>query len=571
WLNHLLMPYVARMGILPETQIASHKGVQVRDLTSFLSGVQCWAQRHKTTVYALKRDQMKGFDRLAPQGFYDAIVAGNPGAMTLRTLSAKKHEVHMPDDRLELSVTMVEATNDSYIFAVTLQTLLHFVLAMERFQFAYGWLTQWTKTILSIAGPIPEGLADHLDMPSVSPAAGADPMLVTFHPVPVHQGSLQFLNCSIDDGKATYDTISDIINNFSFPRLAVRLPITLIRKIVEQNIISRARPRIALQPLERSQANSLDKAISALVHRWSRFLYLPNSLILNLPIALHGLGFSSIERLNDAMASDVTASVVGPSTAVFAVHGRANGILQGEVFAQIAAHVLAARDASVTLFTDHMNTTRLLHDLMHNDGPTRLLRINARSYYRWLVDLRRNHRETGLSVEYTRGHANDAAARGSVLNSLTDYYASTAQGYAHDLPSAPVPTFFMDDYTFATEADGWIESSPRLFFMHHRARQQARDLETGHGNRMVSSLYSPSHPEFPYTRALSAYSALVQLYARSGQLPTAETLSERARSNPLPPFCRFGCRTVESDFHLFVECPRFNSYRSEAGERLCAR
>ncbi|EJD37554.1 hypothetical protein AURDEDRAFT_73091, partial [Auricularia subglabra TFB-10046 SS5] len=33
----------------------------------------------------------------------------------------------------------------------------------------------------------------------------------------------------------------------------------------------------------------------------------------------------------------------------------------------------------------------------------------------------------------------------------------------------------------------------------------------------------------------------------------------------------FGCRTVESDSHLFVECPRFNGYRVEAGEQLCAR
>ncbi|EJD48722.1 hypothetical protein AURDEDRAFT_162176 [Auricularia subglabra TFB-10046 SS5] len=199
WLNHLLMPYVTRMGILPQTQIASHKGVQAQDLTSFLAG-------------------MKGFDRLAPQGFYDAIAAyglpisiialdkaaqahnrcvvrtaygftdtfivdgvtpqgaslspfksglttsmgnryladlarGNPGTLTLRMLAAKKHEIHTPDDKLELSVTMVEATDDSFIFALTLQTLLLYVLAMERFQFAYGWLTQWKKTILSKGTP----------------------------------------------------------------------------------------------------------------------------------------------------------------------------------------------------------------------------------------------------------------------------------------------------------------------------------------------------------------------------------------------------------------------------------
>ncbi|EJD48723.1 hypothetical protein AURDEDRAFT_162177 [Auricularia subglabra TFB-10046 SS5] len=139
-------------------------------------------------------------------------------------------------------------------------------------------------------------------MPSIMTTPGADPMLVTYHSVPVHRGSLQFLNCSIDDNKATFDTINDIIVNFSFPRMALRLPITLIRKIIEQKIISRVRPRLALQPLERSQAGSLDKAICTLVHRWSRFLYHPNSSVLNLPIPLHGLGFTSIERLNDASA-----------------------------------------------------------------------------------------------------------------------------------------------------------------------------------------------------------------------------------------------------------------------------
>ena len=34
-----------------------------------------WANRHKTTVYVLKCDQMKGFDYLAPEGFYDTISA----------------------------------------------------------------------------------------------------------------------------------------------------------------------------------------------------------------------------------------------------------------------------------------------------------------------------------------------------------------------------------------------------------------------------------------------------------------------------------------------------------------
>src|SRR6266542_3282651 len=75
WLNSCLILYSAQKRILPDTQVAAQPGVQTRDLLSFLSSVKTWASRHNQTVYAIKRDQMKGFDHLSPQGFYDAIEA----------------------------------------------------------------------------------------------------------------------------------------------------------------------------------------------------------------------------------------------------------------------------------------------------------------------------------------------------------------------------------------------------------------------------------------------------------------------------------------------------------------
>jgi hypothetical protein len=82
WLNFKLSPYAAQMGIIPETQVATQPGVQTRDLMSFLSGLKTWSHRTKTPLYLLKRDQMKGFDYLAPQGFYDACTAyGLPPAV----------------------------------------------------------------------------------------------------------------------------------------------------------------------------------------------------------------------------------------------------------------------------------------------------------------------------------------------------------------------------------------------------------------------------------------------------------------------------------------------------------
>jgi hypothetical protein len=73
WLNHLLTPYIAINNILPDTQVAMQQGIQTCNLMSCLSGILTWVNCHNTTVYALKHNQMKGFDYLAPEGFYDTI------------------------------------------------------------------------------------------------------------------------------------------------------------------------------------------------------------------------------------------------------------------------------------------------------------------------------------------------------------------------------------------------------------------------------------------------------------------------------------------------------------------
>ncbi|KZV74808.1 hypothetical protein PENSPDRAFT_542609, partial [Peniophora sp. CONT] len=191
WLNYHLTPYLKALNVLPETQIATQPGVQGRDLTSFIAH--------------------KGFDRLHPSGFYDALGAyglpssiadldrsmqdnvpyrartaygltdsfivsgvtkqggplsplkctmtsslcnhwlsdtarGIPGALTVRTPRAQ--QPHTPADRLQVPITMVEAMDDSAIFAVQQDTLQALCLYCERFQIAYGGITSWPKSLL---------------------------------------------------------------------------------------------------------------------------------------------------------------------------------------------------------------------------------------------------------------------------------------------------------------------------------------------------------------------------------------------------------------------------------------
>jgi len=73
-------------------------------------------------------------------------------------------------------------------------------------------------------------------------------------------------------------------------------------------------------------------------------------------------------------------------------------------------------------------------------------------------------------------------------------------------------------------------------------------------------------PDYPYIRATSAHSAAVQLYARSSQLATADTLFRRGKLQDNG--CRLGCNEVESMRHLFVKCTIYQHWRDEARKRV---
>ena len=203
WLNYKLVPYVAKLNVIPETQVAMQQGVQTCDVMSYLVSVKCYTEHHHQMVYALQCDQMKGFDYLAPSGFYDALKAyrfpdaicdldkaaqkqtkayihtaygvtgpividrltkqggplspikstlttslghryldnlasTDPGALIMTMKAWKANDVHTPNDCIQVRVTMVEATDDSYLFAITLTTLQKLCLEAERFHTCMG-------------------------------------------------------------------------------------------------------------------------------------------------------------------------------------------------------------------------------------------------------------------------------------------------------------------------------------------------------------------------------------------------------------------------------------------------
>src|SRR5260370_40250181 len=75
WLSLCINQYNTTHSPTPKSQIATQHGVQGRDLTSFLSQLYLWAVQADLPLFILKQDQQKGFDFLAPDGFYDAVLA----------------------------------------------------------------------------------------------------------------------------------------------------------------------------------------------------------------------------------------------------------------------------------------------------------------------------------------------------------------------------------------------------------------------------------------------------------------------------------------------------------------
>ncbi|KAF5312013.1 hypothetical protein D9619_003843 [Psilocybe cf. subviscida] len=868
WLTHKLTEYTSRMNIIPETQVATQQGVQTRDVISYLSQIKCYAERNKQTVIALQRDQKKGFDYLAPQGLYDAVIAyglpstiidldkaaqsntqvyvrtaygiagpitvdavtkqGGPmsplkstlttslghrylddvaskddGTLVIETMSARAGKGHhTKEHELKIQVTMVEATDDSIIFATKVETLQRFTLLMERFQYAYGWLTSWPKTTAyGLFLKSEDAKKTRIKMPSIGMDShgqyNANDTL--WHEVPIHHGELQFLRAKVDDPTHRFEELRDFVTNFNFPKFAIRLPITLARKIVMQNIAAKCRALLSIQPIKTTDAATLDRLVSKKVHELMGFPYNPNPAILSLPLDEHGLDFPSIERINAGIAVEglirdlnhhiapylilaritfadwmcefnncmqptdgdglarnfgyyyakipatwliahrvmsgmsprmalrrtdetdisngevsilhvlnraqkrlgkltlgtavaslrkrginylkevgsweatkdgaiiftprdldtsgwsdaakknwkkirgqlkrmdvrwlfegsidllkdrvrrqldaenliqhyskllnlepsptttdsesgsnflwasdgsmlpatsgilerktVTAALTGPVTLVVKIQGRNSSVLHGELMGLIMGHIIArgTNQAEGTLYSDHLNSVRFIQDLKSAFNVLSSLRYrNGRSYMRWLADL---VNRTSLQTTYTKGHANSNAIDAK-LNNEADHYASQAQKHSNSIPLAPIPTFFMNDFTPHRVTDGWIESNIREIVEKIMVKQTKERLAIGHQNRLATDFYHHANPPaYSYHRATSAYTATLQLYARSGQLPTAATMLARGDrgTNGL---CRLGCEKLEDETHIFSECPHFETWREEAGKEL---
>ena len=91
---------------------------------------------------------------------------------------------------------------------------------MERFQFAYGWLTQWSKTVAYVLQP-EDDPPPRIFLPSVTNRPGVHPWKMTFHTVPVIKDELEMLRTKVDDPTARFSEIDNFFKDLSIPRFSM--------------------------------------------------------------------------------------------------------------------------------------------------------------------------------------------------------------------------------------------------------------------------------------------------------------------------------------------------------------
>jgi hypothetical protein len=210
----------------------------------------------------------------------------------------------------------------------------------------------------------------------------------------------------------------------------------------------------------------------------------------------------------------------------------------------------------VTLYTDHLNAKNTI-DKLKIEGASAYKGNPTRVYYEWISDLLKNAK-SNISIEHVKSHTGKQN-----IASKMNQWADEEVGNTHERTTVPVmriPTEYLEDFQLKHNYGGWILDSVATWITNQSAR--VNEYNAGWKTRMATWMYEqPPQPEYLYTRAVNAYSTMVQLYTRSGQLPTNVKMKQRGYGERLT--C-FNCDQDETENHLFVECEKFEAWRAEA-------
>src|SRR6202050_4567963 len=140
------------------------------------------------------------------------------------------------------------------------------------------------------------------------------------------------------------------------------------------------------------------------------------------------------------------------------------------------------------LITYPLNSVCFIDDARTSiNQENRLRGMNNHSYYQWILNL---VQPIQTEVIHTKAHPNQVNLS-LLLNDEADHYASISQKCMNSLHLAPIPTFFMDNFTFYQPLDGWIELNIRTLVEHSITHSVLLELQKKHCYPMALWLYDP--------------------------------------------------------------------------------
>ncbi|KAG1802676.1 uncharacterized protein HD556DRAFT_1189020, partial [Suillus plorans] len=189
----------------------------------------------------------------------------------------------------------------------------------------------------------------------------------------------------------------------------------------------------------------------------------------------------------------------------------------------------------------------------------------ARSLYRWLHSIISSSPKPPALI-HVKAHT-DSSSLPARANTLVDAIAHDSHSQVIRPYPVPYATFELDSFVLYSPSLKFIECPLPLLLTHILSSHTAADPTFVPGRTLTLPLYDlHAPPDHPYVRTPYAYSALVQLYARSRQLDSASV--RFARMGNVSPWCQFGCECLETPHHLFAKCRRFAETRIKSSQEV---
>lgn len=383
WFSGAFQSWVWERKLLAPTQVATQQGVQISDLSSFLEQVDTAAHLSQTTVLAIKRDHIKGFDYLHESAYYDCLrffgvnpavadferartqdiklrvrTTDGPGDGVITTTGQTKqgdplsplkytlvmsmfyHWVSLNRNLARRTLTLATITAAQGRYHLPIDKYKLEVVSVEAMDdsilFASSWPALRTLVKLSEVFQRAYGITTAWDSEdkTVCFALGRrpepSPDQVTFldatneeHSVPF-TARPQMLRSAIADSAATATEIAAIIDRFAIPKGAgprgTDLPLSVIKRAVSSLLMSKVRSKLQLQPVSLAMATDLDQRISRKITDAIGVRHTATD-ILSLPVSYLGFGFPSIVQINGQVAIDRVLRAMNHHLAPFRTMG----------------------------------------------------------------------------------------------------------------------------------------------------------------------------------------------------------------------------------------------------------